>query len=398
MNLAEAQALAQRCLLSNNGPRGLLLVRGAGCRVWDSAGRDYLDCLGGIAVNCLGHAHPELAQAVAQQAATLIHVSNLYLMEPQLRLAEKLAALTGMPARSFFCNSGAEANETAFKLARKFGKTQSGAPYEILSATGSFHGRTLATVAATAQEKYQQPFLPMPAGFRHVPYRDIDALRAALTPATVAVLLEPLQGEGGVTPAGTDYLCAVRALCDERGLLLIFDEIQTGVGRLGEWFAWQAAGVRPDIFTLAKGLGGGVPVAATVVLNPAVDFAPGDHNSTFGGNPLACTAALTTLGLIERGNLLAIVRERGAQLHAGLAALAAKYPAKAELARGQGLLQGLVLRAPGAALVAAMQERGFLINCTAGNVLRFAPPYIITADEIAQLLAALDGALADWQP
>lgn len=398
MNLNTAQDLAQRCLLNNNGPRSLLLMRGSGCRVWDDAGREYLDCLGGIAVNCLGHAHPALARAIADQAATLVHVSNLYLNEPQLLLAEKLTGLAGGGARCFFCNSGAEANETAFKLARKFGKTQPGAPYEIISASGSFHGRTLATVAATAQEKYQKPFTPMPAGFRFAPYNDLAALTAALSDQTIAVMLEVLQGEGGVTPADADYLRGVRRLCDERGLLLLFDEVQTGVGRLGEWFGWQTVGVRPDIFTLAKGLGGGFPIGATVALNPACDFTPGDHNSTFGGNPLACTAALATLRLIAQDNLLAAVRERGEELAAGLAALAAKHPAKATLARGRGLLRGLVLTAPGAALVGAMQERGFLINCTAGNVLRFAPPYIISSAEITRLLAALDAVLAAWQP
>ena len=397
MNLADAQSLAQRCLLGNNGPRSLLLVRGQGCRVWDDAGREYLDCLGGIAVNCLGHAHPAVVRALADQAATLVHVSNLYLNAPQLQLAEKLQALSG-GGRCFFCNSGAEANETAFKLARKFGKTRPGAPWEIVSATGSFHGRTLATVAATAQEKYQKPFAPMPAGFSYAPYNDLAALRAAVSDQTVAVLLEVLQGEGGVTPGDAAYLRGARQLCDERGLLLIFDEVQTGVGRLGEWFGWQTVGVQPDIFTLAKGLGAGVPIGATVVLNPACDFTPGDHNSTFGGNPLACTAALATIATVEKDDLLAAVRERGAGLQAGLAALAKKYPAKATLARGRGLLQGLVLAAPGAALVGIMQERGFLINCTAGNVLRFAPPYIISSADIARLLAALDAVLAGWQP
>ncbi|HNW92825.1 MAG TPA: acetylornithine transaminase [bacterium] len=399
MNLTEAQALAQRHLLNNNGARSLLLVRGQGCRVWDAAGREYLDCLGGIAVNGLGHAHPAVARAVAQQAATLIHVSNLYLNEPQLTLAEKLSVLAGgAGARSFFCNSGAEANETAFKLARKFGKTRPGTPYAIISAQHSFHGRTLATVAATAQEKYQKPFAPMPAGFNYAPYNDLAALRAAVTDQTVAVLLEVLQGEGGVTPGTTEFLQGARQLCDERGLLLIFDEVQTGVGRLGEWFGWQTVGVRPDLFTLAKGLGGGVPIGATVVLNPAVDFAPGDHNSTFGGNPLACAAALATLTTIEQENLLAAVRERGTELQAGLAALAARHPAKITGTRGRGLLQGLILAAPGAALVTTMQERGFIINCTAGNVLRFAPPYIITSVEIQRLLTALDEAVAGWQP
>lgn len=397
MKLADAQELAQRCLLGNNGPRNLLLVRGQGCRVWDDAGREYLDCLGGIAVNCLGHAHPAVVRALTDQAGTLIHVSNLYLNAPQLQLAEKLHTLSG-GGRCFFCNSGAEANETAFKLARKFGKTRPGAPWQIVSATGSFHGRTLATVAATAQEKYQKPFTPMPAGFSFAPYNDLAALRAAVTPDTVAVMLEVLQGEGGVTPGEADYLRGARQLCDERGLLLIFDEVQTGVGRLGEWFGWQTVGVRPDIFTLAKGLGAGVPVGATVVLNPAVDFTPGDHNSTFGGNPLACAAALATLATIAGDNLLAAVRERGAELQAGLAALAEKHPGKATGARGRGLLQGLVLTAPGAALVGFMQERGFLINCTAGNVLRFAPPYIVSSADISRLLAALDEVLAGWQP
>lgn len=392
MDLPAAQAAVRQYLLSTYPPdRDLLLVRGAGLRVWDSTGREYRDFLGGIAVNLLGHAHPELAAAIAAQAATLIHTSNLYLTEPMLDLAKRLSELCGGDgARCFFCNSGAEANEGALKLARKYGKTRPGDPFEVITAEGGFHGRTLATITATAQEKYQRPFTPLPAGFRYVPYNDLAALAGAVTERTVAVLLEPVQGEGGVRPADPAYLAGVRRLCDERGLLLIFDEVQTGVGRTGEWFAWQGYGVAPDLFTLAKGLGGGVPIGALVVLKPGLDFAPGDHASTFGGNPLAAAAALATLRIIEADHLLANARARGDQLHAGLTGLVKRFPALAKEARGAGLLRGLELTRPGAALVKRAQREGFLINCTAGNVLRFAPPLTVGADDVAALLTMLE--------
>jgi len=396
MDLITAQELARRVVLNTYGERSLLLQRGEGCRVWDSAGREYLDLLSGIAVTGIGHAHPALTRAISKQAKELLHTSNLYYIEPQLRLAEKLSNLT-VGGRCFFCNSGAEANEAAIKLARKFGKERSGAPFEIIVAQGSFHGRTLATIAATAQEKYQKPFRPMPAGFRFIPFNDIQALKAAVTPATIAILLEPLQGEGGVRPASLDFLKTARQIANDQELLLIFDEVQTGMGRTGNWFAWQGYGVKPDLFSLAKGLGGGFPIGALVVLREGLDFAPGDHASTFGGNHLACTAALTVINTIEQEELLKQVQQRGIELSDGLKQLKQTFPDVIKHVRGAGLLQGIELTFPGAELVKAAQDQGILINCTAGNVLRFAPAFVITSEQIQQLLRILNDLLQSHQ-
>src|SRR5229473_786264 len=278
-------------------------VRGQGCLVYDDAGNEYLDLVAGIAVNLLGHSHPDVVAAVAGQAKTLIHTSNLYFTQPQVELARRLVELS-FPSRVFFCNSGAEANEAAIKIARKWGSRNRAGAHQIITTNGSFHGRTLATITAGGQPKYSDPFKPLPEGFVHVPYNDLDAIKAATSAHTVAVMLEPVMGEIGVVPAELGYLAGVRRWCDDQGLLLILDEVQTGLGRTGRWFAHQHHGITPDVMTLAKGLGGGVPIGACLAAPKADVFEPGDHGSTFGGNPLACAAALAVLNVIERDRLV----------------------------------------------------------------------------------------------
>ena len=295
--------LAEKFLMQTGRRLPVTFVRGRGCLVYDESGREYLDMVAGIAVNLLGHAHPDVAAAVARQAQTLIHTSNLYFTQPQVALAQRLVELS-FPARVFLCNSGAEANETAIKLARKWGSRNRGGAFEIITTTGSFHGRTLATVTAGGQPKYSDPFQPLPTGFVHVDYNDLEAIKSATTDKTVAVMLEPVMGEIGVIPAAGGYLEGVRRWCDQKDLLLILDEVQTGLGRTGRWFAHQHHGITPDVMTLAKGLGGGVPIGACLAAPKADVFEPGDHGSTFGGNPLACMAALAVLHVVERDGLV----------------------------------------------------------------------------------------------
>jgi len=366
----------------------LTLLRGQGARVWDDQGNSYLDFISGIAVNTLGHAHPAMTAALAEQAGQMLHCSNLFHIPKQQQLAERLTRLSGLDA-VFFCNSGAEANEGAIKLARKYFHDMGSPRRTIISATQSFHGRLLATLTATGQDKVKAGFDPLPPGFVHVPLNDIDALAAMVDEQTAAILLEPLQGEGGVNIADAAYLQAVRALCDEHGLLLILDEVQTGIGRCGTMFAFEQAGIVPDILTLAKGLGGGVAIGAMLAnARVATAFGPGTHGSTFGGNPLACTAALTVLDVIASEHLLANVEQRSSQLRLGLQALAARYPVIREV-RGQGLLIGAQLNKPAAPLVAAAREKGLLILMAGPNVLRFLPPLNIRAAEVDEALEVL---------
>jgi len=364
----------------------LTLVQGEGARVRDDVGNQYLDFISGIAVNTLGHAHPRLTAALSEQAKQMLHCSNLFHIPQQQQLAEQLTGLSGLDA-AFFCNSGAEANEGAIKLARKYFHDQQSPRRTIITATGSFHGRLLATLAATGQDKVKVGFDPLPPGFIHVPLNDIETLKLAVDGQTAAVLLEPLQGEGGVHIADAAYLQAVRALCDEHGLLLILDEVQTGIGRCGSMFAFEQAGIVPDILTLAKGLGGGVAIGAMLAkANVAASFGPGTHGSTFGGNPLACTAALTVLDVIESGNLLANVQQRGEQLQQGLRDLAIRCPVIRQV-RGQGLLIGADLSVAAAPLIAAARDQGLLILMAGPNVLRFLPPLNVTAAEVDEALA-----------
>jgi acetylornithine aminotransferase/acetylornithine/N-succinyldiaminopimelate aminotransferase len=378
--------LADRYLMQTGRRIPVTFVRGKGCLVYDDAGREYLDLVAGIAVNLLGHAHPEVAAAVAQQANTLIHASNLYYTQPQVELARRLVELA-FPSRVFFCNSGAEANEAAIKLARKWGTQNRDGAFEIITATGSFHGRTLATVTAGGQHKYSDPFKPLPDGFVHVPFNDIDAIKAATNEHTVAVMLEPVMGEIGIIAPSHGYLKSVREWCDKQNLLLILDEVQTGLGRTGRWFAHQHEGVTPDVMTLAKGLGGGVPIGACLA-NPRADvFVPGDHGSTFGGNPLACAAALTVLQVIERDGLVGHAAEMGEMLHGALEDLGGKQ------VRGIGLMQAVEFAEPRAkGFQQACLESGLIVNAVDDHSIRLVPPLIITPTEIERAHATMQKA------
>lgn len=364
--------------------------RGAGVWLWDTHGERYLDALSGIAVCGLGHAHPDVARALAEQAATLVHTSNLYQVPLQAQLADRLTALSGLQ-EAFFCNSGAEANEAAIKIARKYGHARDIAVPTVVVAEGSFHGRTLATLSATGSRKVQAGFEPLVQGFTRVPYDDLEALRrvAEHQREVVAVLLEPVQGEGGIRLPSADYLAGVRALCDQHGWLMMLDEIQTGMGRSGQWLACQGAGVTPDVMTLAKGLGNGVPIGACLAGGKAAGvLQAGNHGSTFGGNPLACRAALATLDVIEHDGLTSRAAELGAQLLGALRERLAGCAGVVDV-RGLGLLIGIELDRPCGALVQQALDRRLLINVTAERVVRLLPPLIMSDEEAAQLVDTL---------
>ncbi|QNH55507.1 acetylornithine transaminase [Selenomonas timonae] len=375
----------------------IVLDHGDGSYVWDVNGRKYLDALGGIAVNVLGHNYAPLVNAIAAQAARLIHVSNLYYTEAQADAAAKLSQLTA-GGKVFFGNSGAEANEGAIKAARKYAHTISPDKSQIITALGSFHGRTLATLTATGQEKFHKGFEPLPGGFDYVPFNDIAALEAQMSENTAAVMLEPIQGEGGVRMPSDGYLKEVRELCDKHDALLIFDEIQTGMGRTGTFYAYEAQGVMPDVVTLAKGLAGGVPIGAFVVTEKvAVAFHAGDHGSTFGGNPLACAAANVVLDTIADETFLREVQSVGTYFKEALRGLQEKYPAHIREVRGTGLILGMEMQRneDAAAIARRMLEQGVIINCTAGNVLRFIPSLIFSKTEVDELIAVLDRCILD---
>lgn len=373
----------------------MVISHGEGAYVTDTDGNRYLDFFAGIAVNALGHNHPNLVKAVSEQAAKVIHCSNLYYTEVQVELIEKLARLSGLD-KVFLANSGAEANEGALKLARKYGKTIADDKYEIITANHCFHGRTLMTLTATAQPKYQAGYEPLPQGFTYIDYNDIDALEAAISDKTCAVVLEPIQGEGGVNVPADDYLQQVRTLCDKHGALLIFDEVQTGVGRTGKMFAYEHFGVKPDIVTMAKGLAGGVPIGAFIASDKVASvFHPGDHGSTFGGNPLACAAANAVIDTIEQDNLLANVTEVGDYLMDKIAQLGAKYPAIIRSVRGKGFMVGVELTREGRGIVEACLDKKLIINCTAGNVLRLVPSLTIGKHEVDTMIQILDEVLSE---
>jgi predicted acetylornithine/succinylornithine family transaminase len=369
----------------------VVLERGEGCWVWDINGKRYLDMVAGIAVNVLGHAHPVIAEAVARQSKILIHTSNLYYTIPQIELA-KLLVENSCADRAFFANSGAEANEGAIKLARKWGKLNRNGAYEIISMRSSFHGRTLATVAATGQHKYQVPFEPMPDGFKQVPYNDMVSLREATSDKTVAVLLEAVQGESGVHPARKRYLELVRQWCDEQNLLLIFDEVQTGIGRTGKLFGYQHYGVEPDIFTLAKGTAGGLPIGVLMAKQRACVFQPGDHASTFGGNPLVTATALAVLRYVIEHRLWENAERVGNHIRARLEALREKNSLITEL-RVVGLMIGIDLSQDIAKdVVTRALEKGLIVNATGPHTLRMVPPLILTeqeADTAVDILATV---------
>ncbi len=372
----------------------MVISHGEGAYVTDTDGNRYLDFFAGIAVNALGHAHPNLVKAVAEQAAKVIHCSNLYYTEVQAQLIEKLAALSGLD-KVFLANSGAEANEGALKLARKYGKTIADDKYEIITANHCFHGRTLMTLTATAQPKYQAGYEPLPQGFTYIDYNDIAALENAISDKTCAVVLEPIQGEGGVNVPADDYLQKVRALCDKHGALLIFDEVQTGIGRTGKMFAYEHFGIKPDIVTLAKGLAGGVPIGAFLATDKVASaFHPGDHGSTFGGNPLACAASKAVLDTILEDNLLDNVNEVGAYLMDAIRALGEKYPTIIRSVRGKGFMVGIELTREGRGIVEACLAEKLIINCTAGNVLRLVPSLTIGKQQVDEMITILDAVLA----
>jgi len=368
------------------------IVRGKGPYVWDDKGKQYLDFVGGWAVTTLGHCHPALTRALTEQANLLIQTSNQFYTVPQLQLAQLLVENSCLD-RVFFGNSGAEANEGAVKLARRYGHLNLNGAYEVISTFSSFHGRTLAMVAATGQPRYQESYPPLPTGFVNVPFNDVEAIKAATTERTCAVMLEPIQGEGGVNLPDEGYLPAIREWCDRKGILLILDEIQTGVGRTGTLFAYEQYGVEPDIMTLAKGLASGVPIGAILAKEKASVFVPGEHGSTFGGNPLACAAGYATVKFVIENNISGRVKEVGQYLIDGLEKLKPKFPSITDI-RGRGLLVALELDSDIApALVTVCLERGLLVNQLKPNALRFMPPLIIGRKEVDEALAILDEAL-----
>jgi len=383
--------LFDKYVIANYTRLPVVIVRGEGSRIWDADGKEYLDFFPGWAVNGIGHCHPLVVKRVRDQVAKLMHVANNFYMEPQGLLAREISEHS-FGGKCFFCNSGAEAVEAALKLARKY--TPRGR-YKIISMENSFHGRTFAAITATAQPKYHEGFEPLPGGFVYVPFNDLAAVEDAVDEETAAVIVEPIQGEGGINVAGDDYLEGLRALCDENGLVLIFDEVQTGMGRTGEYFGYQHSGVVPDIMTMAKSLGGGAAIGA-IAAKPEVAAAmvPGSHASTFGGNPLACAAGLGVFEAIEKEGLIENTREMGAYLRGKLEALAEKYAFVREV-RGKGLMLGMELAVPGAGIVSRCLEKGLNINCTHDTVLRVMPAMIVTRDEIDTAVEIIDSSLAE---
>lgn len=374
----------------------IVLDHGDGPYVYDTKGKKYIDFLAGIAVNVVGHNYKPLVEAVSQQASKMIHCSNLYYTEVQVEAAEKLKKLSGMD-KVFFGNSGAEANEGAIKLARKYATNINPEKIQIISALHSFHGRTLTTLTATGQDHYHHGFGPLPAGFDYVPYNDIQALEAKMSDKTCAVMLEAIQGEGGVHVPDPDYLPKVRALCDKYNAVLIFDEVQCGMGRTGTFFGCQQFGVKPDIVTLAKGLAGGVPIGAFMATDKVANaFHAGDHGSTFGGNPLACAASCVVLDALIDGNLMENAKEIGAYLQSKFEEYKAKYPNLIKEVRGRGLILGMELTRPGREIANECLDYGAIINCTAGNVLRFVPPLNITKAHVDELISVLDKVLPKY--
>lgn len=387
-------AMNKEYVFNTYGRTPIMLVEGSGCTVRDNNGREYVDFIAGLAACPLGHGHLGLAEAIYDQARKLIHVSNLFHIEPQIRLA-KLLTENSFADKVFFCNSGAEANEGAIKLARKYFHDRGEHDrYHVITMEASFHGRTLATLAATGQTKYRKGFEPEVQGFSHVPFGDIGALEAAVTNRTAAVLIEPIQGEGGVNIPPEQFLSQVRDLCDRKSCLLMLDEVQTGMGRTGKLFAYENFGIRPDVMSLAKGIAGGVPMGALLATDRVAQaFVPGTHASTFGGNPLAASAGLFVTKEILSNGFLQRVKAMGDYLRSGLEALASKHDVIREV-RGIGLMQAIELKFPGADVAAALRDQGILVNCTAETVLRFLPPLIVSKEEIDRLTAALDNVIA----
>ncbi|MEO8347268.1 MAG: acetylornithine transaminase [Acidobacteriota bacterium] len=384
---------ADRVLFRNYKRAPVAFSHGRGVRLYDLEGREYLDFIGGIAVSSLGHAHPALVRALSEQAARYLHVSNLYQIPEQVEAARRLVLYSGLD-RAFFCNSGAEANEAAIKLVRKRAKAVKGPDcHEILVADNSFHGRTLGTLAATGNSRYRVGFEPLPEGFRFVPFDDLEAMKGAVTDATAAILIEPVQGEAGVLLPSPSYLPGLRALCDAHGLLLVFDEVQTGIGRTGRMFSYEHSGARPDILTLAKGVAGGVPAGVVLATEEAAShFVPGDHGSTFGGNALASAAVCAVLDTIESEGLVENAAAMGARLASGLEGLRERHPVLRSI-RAAGLLVAADLEMEAAPIVEACLTRGLLVNAVRPNTLRFAPPLIVSPGEVDSALRILDEVL-----
>ncbi len=387
----EWQSRWDAAMMPNYGTPPIALDHGSGSTVWDVDGREYLDFVGGIAVSSLGHAHPAVVAAVTDQVGRLVHTSNLYVHAPGVTLAERLLDLAGVPGRVFFGNSGAEAVECALKIARRHGHTH-GERVEVVSTSNSFHGRTMGALSVTGNPSKREPFAPLPGPVAFAPYGDVEAIRAAVGPQTAAVVVEPLQGEGGLVEPPVGYLAAVRAICDDAGALLIVDEVQSGIGRTGHWFASLAEGVRPDVITLAKGLGGGMPIGACLAFGDvAATFAPGDHGSTFGGNPVSCAAALAVLDTIADQHLLDHVKRVGEHLADGLAAIDSPIVAGV---RGVGLWRGLAFAGDHAAAVENVaRSNGLLVNTVKPAVLRLAPPLVVTDAEVDRAVALLNDAV-----
>ncbi len=392
MQIENLIATDKQCYMNTFGNRTpIAFTHGKGCTLYDQNGKSYTDFLAGIAVNCLGYGDEGLAETIAEQSKKLLHCSNIFYIEQQTLLAQKLFELSG-GYKVFFANSGAEANEGAFKLARKYFYNKNQSKYEVISAKNSFHGRTLATAAATGQEKYQKPYCPLPQGFINVQYNDIEAVKNAITPNTAAVLVETVQGEGGVIKCDIEYLKKLRALCDQNGILLIIDEVQTGIYRTGKPFSFMHYGITPDIFTLAKGLGGGVPIGAVLAKPEIADaFNPGDHGTTFGGNPLACAAGNYVLDSLKNGNFEEKVQNAGVYLIESLKKLQARHSCIIDI-RGLGLLVGVELSADinGKDITISALSEGYIINCAGHNTIRLAPPLIVTTHEIDGLITCLD--------
>ena len=394
MKNRDIAALTDKYVARTYARTPIALVKGKGVKVWDADGKEYLDFLAGIAVNSLGHCHPAIVRAIRSQSQRLLHVSNLYHIQPQAELARELCRHS-FADRVFFCNSGAEANEAAIKLARRYGLEKLGGKYEVISTHNSFHGRTLATLTATGQEKVRAGYDPLPDGFRQVPYNDLGAVEGAIDEKkTAAILVEPIQAEGGVIVPDESYLRGLREICDQRGVLLIFDEVQTGMGRTGKLFGYEHFGIQPDIMTLAKALGGGLPLGAMLAREEiASSFGPGSHASTFGGNPVSCSAGLAVMHALLPGGVLKNCAQMGKYFVKGLEALKKRFSFIREI-RGKGLIIGVELEIEGSKIADGCMEAGLLMNCTAYKVLRFVPPLTIKKNEIDRGLAILEKVLA----
>lgn len=392
MNTQEIINLTGKYITNTYNRFPIAITKGKGCRVWDADGKEYLDFVAGLAVCNLGHCHPKVVKAIQEQAERLIHISNLYYIEPQAQLAELLCE-NSFAQKAFFCNSGAEANEAAIKLTRKYFKDKGENRFQIITMEQSFHGRTMATLAATGQKKFQQGFEPLLEKFVYVPFDNVGAVAGAITSQTAAVMVEPIQGEGGVNIPSDDYLKKLKALCKEKDLLLIFDEVQVGMGRTGKLFAYEHYDVTPDIMTLAKGLAGGVAIGAMLATDEvAKSFVPGTHASTFGGNPLATAAGIAALKAVLEEGMLENCRKVGKYILEKLNKLKAKYPFIKEV-RGKGLIIGMELTIPGVDIVKACMEKGVLINCTSDKILRFIPPLVVTEKDVDEMLMILEEVL-----